>query len=60
MTSSKPPKTRQAAIYAMCKDCIYDDHMPGTWKQQVEACLATTCPLYTFRPKSQPKKKKEE
>lgn len=41
------------AINAKCKECIYDE-MPGngTWRQQVEACTATTCPLYELRPVS--------
>lgn len=40
----------RAAINAKCKDCIYDRLAGGTWRAQVEACTATTCPLYPYRP----------
>jgi hypothetical protein len=43
--------SRTAAINAKCKDCIYDKCAPGTWRQQVEACAARSCPLWDFRPK---------
>ena len=43
----------RAAINAMCKFCIYDPiGGRGTWRQQVEACTAPSCPLYAGRPKS--------
>lgn len=39
------------AINLMCKNCIYDETPGnGTWRQQVEACTATSCPLYPLRP----------
>lgn len=41
----------RAAIDAMCRSCIYDAHQPGTWRAQVEACTARTCPLYAVRPR---------
>ena len=44
--------SRAAAINEMCKKCIYDPYQRGTWRQQVEACTAKSCPLYEFRPKS--------
>lgn len=46
--------TRQQSINAFCKDCIYDpfDHGAGTWREQVEACPSTECPLWPYRPKS--------
>ena len=47
-----PKVTRQGAINAHCKDCIYDDLAPGTWRQQVTACTYTDCNLYSFRPVS--------
>lgn len=50
--------TRQGAIAAKCKECIYDPQSPGTWKEQVEACTSPKCPLYKFRPKSEKGKKK--
>lgn len=40
------------AINDMCKDCIYDEYEPGTWRAQVEACPCTECPLYQYRPKT--------
>ena len=50
--------TRQQAINAMCKDCIYDPKMLGGWRQQVEQCPMKACPLYPYRPI--PKKSKAE
>ena len=44
--------TRQQAINAKCKDCIYDDMVKGTWRMQVEQCELTACALYPYRPKS--------
>lgn len=44
------PKTRSAAINAMCWECIYDPNEGGTWRAQVEACVSPSCPLYKFRP----------
>jgi hypothetical protein len=51
--------TRQGAISAFCKGCIYDDSFKGggTWKQQVADCTVTHCALYQYRPV--PKKYKE-
>ena len=47
--------TRQQAINAKCKDCIFDDQVEGTWRQQVERCDITDCGLWHFRPKSRSK-----
>ena len=48
---TKRPRTRGQAINAFCKECIYDkEGGVGTWRQQVEACTSTNCPLYDFRP----------
>jgi hypothetical protein len=44
--------TRQQAINAKCKDCIYDTMAPGNWRQQVTACTVISCPLYEHRPRS--------
>lgn len=44
------PKTRGAAITAMCRQCIVDPHAHGTWREQVGACTNTACPLWKFRP----------
>lgn len=41
------------AIDEKCKDCIYDPKSGlGQWRQQVQACTAVDCPLWTVRPKS--------
>ena len=48
----KAPMTRQQAIDAMCKGCIYDALDDGTWRQQVERCEITDCALWEYRPKS--------
>ena len=43
--------SRQKAINAKCKDCIYDPKSGlGTWRQQVAGCTCTDCPLYPYRP----------
>ena len=52
----KRPSMRKA-INEMCKWCIHDDKSGlGTWRQQVEGCLSTDCPLYELRPKSEGKR----
>ena len=53
----KEKKSLRAAINAKCKECIYDgDNGSGTWRQQVEACTAHSCPLYYVRPLSEGRK----
>lgn len=50
----------RAAIDAMCKSCIYDPgNGNGTWREQVEACLSSNCPLHPLRPISAPKTRAE-
>lgn len=44
------PATRNAAIAAKCRDCIFDQEAAGTWRQQVTVCPSTDCALWTFRP----------
>lgn len=41
-------------VNAKCIECIYDEKQPGTWRQQIESCASTNCPLYSVRvvPKS--------
>lgn len=42
------------AIEMKCAECIYDPQPGnGTWREQVEACTATSCPLYGVRPLTQ-------
>lgn len=39
------------ALNAFCRQCIYDPKSGlGTWREQVGACTARTCPLYAARP----------
>lgn len=52
--------TRQQAINAKCRDCIYDAAQPGNWKQQVGNCAITQCALWQYRPRSRPKKQRAE
>ena len=52
----KKPSLRKA-INAKCMECICDSGAPGTWRQQVERCTATGCPLYQLRPVSKPPKR---
>ena len=33
-----------------CKQCIYDPAESGNWREQVEACEMTRCPLFEHRP----------
>jgi len=43
--------TRQQAINAMCKACIYDPIAGyGTWRRQVANCTSFSCALYQYRP----------
>ena len=35
-----------------CVYCTYDDQANGTWRQQLEACAVTECPLHSVRPRS--------
>jgi len=44
--------TRQDAIDAKCRDCIYDPYSKGNWKQQVHGCQIVTCALWPYRPRS--------
>lgn len=57
--TNKRKATRGSAINAFCKMCIYDKGAEGTWRQQVEACTAKTCPLFQFRPLPAPAKPKD-
>ena len=51
--------TRQQAIDAKCRDCIYDSESGlGTWKAQTEGCTSQDCPLYPYRPITSTTKKR--
>ena len=42
-------------INAKCIECVYDEGGGGgTWREQVEACTAISCPLFSVRPVSCP------
>ncbi|MEO2173439.1 MAG: hypothetical protein ABGY96_05010 [bacterium] len=43
--------TRQQAIEAKCKECIYDPEVEGTWRMQADACELIDCALWKYRPK---------
>ena len=50
----------RTAIDLKCKDCIFDPlGGGGTWRQQVEACTVTECPLWLLRTKSRPRRQPE-
>jgi hypothetical protein len=53
---------RAAAINAMCVNCIYDPDALGcgSWRQQVEDCTSTDCPLYKYRPLTTGANKEDE
>ena len=44
--------TKTAALHAYCIDCNYDNHEPGSWRQQINECDTRKCPLWLVRPKS--------
>ena len=46
--------TQRDAISAFCADCIYDPGAAGTWRAQVKACESRACPLWPYRPGSNP------
>lgn len=46
----------RSKIDANCLWCSYDPLDQGTWRQQVEACNVTRCPLHSVRPRSCGKK----
>ena len=49
--------TLRNCVVANCVSCIYDDLVPGTWRQQVEMCTVETCTIYEVRAKSKSQKK---
>ena len=42
----------RTAVDQHCKQCIYDNLCPGTWRQQVTLCAIKECALWNIRPKS--------
>jgi hypothetical protein len=49
-TLNAPRKGLRKAATLMCKDCIYDSTVGGTWREQVAECPVLRCPLWPFRP----------
>lgn len=48
-------------INAKCIECVYDPYSTnGTWRQQVELCTSSQCPLYPIRPTSNNRKDKQQ
>ena len=48
-----PKLSLRGSINAKCKQCIYDPHSGlGAWRQQVDGCTVTLCPLWNVRPRS--------
>jgi len=45
----------RSKIDANCLWCSYDPLDLGAWRQQVERCEVTNCPLYRVRPRSSSK-----
>ena len=51
MNYSNPRKAEwQKRVNQMCRECLYDQHSMGNWRQQISACTAYTCPLWEVRP----------
>jgi hypothetical protein len=42
--------SRTKALNEKCKQCIYDPACSGTWREQVENCTTTSCPIWQHRP----------
>ena len=53
-----PRPSLRKAVSDFCRYCIYDPSPGlGTWREQVEGCPATDCPLYPVRPLSTRKRR---
>lgn len=49
--SSCARSSLRTAIDAKCKSCIYDRGSGnGGWREQVQSCSSTNCPLHPVRP----------
>jgi hypothetical protein len=51
-TLTQTRQSLRAPIDEKCRDCIYDPADPGGWRQQVDACSCTSCPLWKVRCRS--------
>jgi hypothetical protein len=45
-----PTISRVQAIANKCRECVYDPHHRGTWREQVADCASANCPLHAVRP----------
>ena len=36
-------------VDANCVYCVYEEGQGGSWREQVQACTVTACPLYSVR-----------
>ena len=50
----------RARVDAHCVSCVYDDLVPGTWRQQVEQCTVISCPIWDTRTKSRKSPQKSQ
>ena len=50
--SSKPGL--RGRVDAHCVSCVYEEGQGGSWRQQVQACTVTECPLYPVRARRAP------
>ena len=61
-TGTRPTNPKKSEIWrridSMCRWCLYDRAVDGTWVQQVNSCTAGDCPLYPIRRVSTPEKRK--
>jgi hypothetical protein len=51
-STNDPKPSLRKAIDGKCRGCSYDPLDRGTWRQQVDACAATRCPLHAVRPRA--------
>ena len=49
ITKHVQKKGLRGKVDAHCISCVYDEANKGTWRQQIEWCTVTTCPLYSVR-----------
>ena len=51
LDNSRRRRSLRSAVNAMCKSCIYDPGSgDGAWRQQVQSCSSSNCPLHLVRP----------
>lgn len=54
--SQSTPRARPSlrdAVNRKCKECIHDPYGgTGQWRESVDACSSSNCPLHSVRPRS--------